>query len=191
MMREKTMIGKVNKIGSFIMGKRCLKPECKDCIWRVDAECVHPDCRHTEYIDDCLIVAYDHYSSDIPTLSVVKKERDKIKVVNTIQGYAATNMYDHLTRGMGSIFDKSARKPIGDLNSVPHYRCPSCFGAVVMCDKDPHYPCCQWCGQKLDWNDNKSHETKEEVLLVDDLFPNGYGIQHQKPLKISFKGEEE
>ena len=142
-------------------------------------------------MEDCLVITYDYDSYDIATLCVGRKEENELRVINTIQGYAAANMYDHLTRGMGSIFDKSAKKPIGDLHSVPHYRCPSCFGAVVMYDKDPHYPCCQWCGQKLDWNGNQSHETEEEILLVDDLFPNGYGIQHQKPLKISFKGEEE
>ena len=77
--------------------KRCLKPECKSCIWRVDTECVHPDCRHSESIEDCLIVAYDCCSSDTPTLSVVRKEGDKVRVVNTIQGDEAFGMYCYLT----------------------------------------------------------------------------------------------
>lgn len=42
--------------------------------------------------------------------------------------------------------------PIGYLDSVPHYRCPSCNGAVVVYENDNRYPCCQWCGQKLDWS---------------------------------------
>ena len=122
---------------------------------------------------------------DRPTLLVTRSVDDlSFVIVNQLWDYEAVEAYNKL------IGNKTSKKPVGDLHSVPHYRCPSCFGAVVMYDKDPHYPCCQWCGQKLDWNDDKSYET-EEILLVDDLFPNGYGIQHQKPLKISFKGEEE
>lgn len=75
------------------MAKRCLRPECKDCVWRVNAECVHPDCRPTESIEDCLIVAYDCCSSDTPTLCVARKEGDKVKVVNTIQGDKAFYTY--------------------------------------------------------------------------------------------------
>ena len=44
-------------------------------------------------------------------------------------------------------------KPIGDLHSVPHYRCPACNSAVVLYEDSPKHPCCQWCGQKLDWED--------------------------------------
>ena len=42
-------------------------------------------------------------------------------------------------------------KPVGDLHSVPHYRCPSCNGAIVMYEDSPEYPYCQWCGQALLW----------------------------------------
>lgn len=45
------------------------------------------------------------------------------------------------------------KKPIGDLHSCPHYRCPSCHRSVVLYEDSPKFPCCQWCGQKLDWND--------------------------------------
>lgn len=48
--------------------------------------------------------------------------------------------------------DKIAEKPIGDLYSCPHYRCPSCHRSVVLYEDDPKYPCCQWCGKKLNWN---------------------------------------
>jgi hypothetical protein len=44
-------------------------------------------------------------------------------------------------------------KPIGDLHSAPHYRCPACNSAVVLYEDSPKLPCCQWCGQKLDWED--------------------------------------
>lgn len=45
------------------------------------------------------------------------------------------------------------QKPVGDLDSVPHYRCPACNSAVVLYEDSPKYPCCQWCGQKLNWED--------------------------------------
>lgn len=44
------------------------------------------------------------------------------------------------------------KKPIGDLHSVPHYRCPNCNNAVVVYDHDYKYQCCKWCGQKLNWD---------------------------------------
>lgn len=44
-----------------------------------------------------------------------------------------------------------AKKPVGDLNSVPHYRCPNCNNAVAVYKFDYKYSNCKWCGQKLDW----------------------------------------
>lgn len=46
-------------------------------------------------------------------------------------------------------------KPNGDLHSVPHYRCRNCHNSVVTFCDDKHFPHCQWCGQALDWSDNK------------------------------------
>ena len=101
-------------------------------------------------MEDNLVVTFDYDSYDIATLCIGRKEGNELRVVNIMQGYAASRIYDCLTKGAG-IIGKNAQKPIGDLDSVPHYRCPSCFGAVVMYYDDPHYPCCQWCGQKLNW----------------------------------------
>lgn len=47
------------------------------------------------------------------------------------------------------------KKPMGDLNSVPHYRCPVCKNAVVLYEYSAKLPHCQWCGQKLDWGDEE------------------------------------
>lgn len=46
-------------------------------------------------------------------------------------------------------------KPRGDLNSVPHYRCPSCSGAVQVYTDSPKFDFCVWCGQALDWSEEK------------------------------------
>lgn len=45
----------------------------------------------------------------------------------------------------------TAKKPIGDLHSVPHYRCPICHGGVKMYEDSIVYPFCHHCGQALDW----------------------------------------
>ena len=42
--------------------------------------------------------------------------------------------------------------PVGDLHSVPHYRCGRCFGAVVMYQNDKKPDVCPWCGCGIDWN---------------------------------------
>lgn len=44
------------------------------------------------------------------------------------------------------------KKPIGDLHSVPHYRCPICHGGVKMYEDSIVYPFCHHCGQALDWS---------------------------------------
>ena len=49
--------------------------------------------------DDSLIVTYDCCTPDSPTLCVARKEKDRVKVVNTIQGDQAFGMYHYLTGG--------------------------------------------------------------------------------------------
>lgn len=43
-------------------------------------------------------------------------------------------------------------KPIGDLDSIPHYRCPSCFCTVKLFDDSQCDKYCQHCGQAIDWS---------------------------------------
>lgn len=43
--------------------------------------------------------------------------------------------------------------PIGDLHSVPHFRCPSCWKTVKTYANSLEMPYCGWCGQALDWDD--------------------------------------
>ena len=42
-------------------------------------------------------------------------------------------------------------KPIGDLHSVPHYRCGVCNRAVVLFATDKKPQVCRWCGIPIDW----------------------------------------
>ena len=43
------------------------------------------------------------------------------------------------------------KKPVGDLNSVPHYRCAACGNGVKTYEDSTVYPYCHYCGQKLLW----------------------------------------
>ena len=45
------------------------------------------------------------------------------------------------------------KKPIGDLNSVPHYRCAACGSGVKTYENSTVYPYCHYCGQKLLWEE--------------------------------------
>lgn len=44
-------------------------------------------------------------------------------------------------------------RAIGDLNSVPHYRCPVCRSGIKTYENSTVYPYCHYCGQALDWSD--------------------------------------
>ena len=46
------------------------------------------------------------------------------------------------------------KKPIGDLHSVPHYRCSVCKGGVKMYETSYVYPICHHCGQAIDWSED-------------------------------------
>lgn len=50
-----------------------------------------------------------------------------------------------------AIDKQEPKKPIGDLHSVPHYRCPRCTKGVKGWSDSPVYPYCHHCGQRLDW----------------------------------------
>lgn len=54
---------------------------------------------------------------------------------------------------VGTIKKNIPQKPVGDLHSVPHYRCPNCKSGVVLYEDNTKFPYCQWCGQKLDWSE--------------------------------------
>lgn len=103
-------------------------------------------------MEDSLIISYDNCPPDVPTLIVAKKFGRDLAMLNKIQGDAAFGIYHYLTGGANLINAKDVpKKPIGDLNSVPHYRCPNCNRAVVLYQFDYKYPHCKWCGQAIDW----------------------------------------
>ena len=56
---------------------------------------------------------------------------------------------DDMINAIFALEKRIPKKPIGDLNSVPHYRCPICFGGVKMYEDSITYPYCHHCGQKL------------------------------------------
>lgn len=46
--------------------------------------------------EDALIVTYDSSPSDVPTLCIARKEKNRLRVLNTIQGNAAFGIYEYL-----------------------------------------------------------------------------------------------
>lgn len=84
--------------------------------------------------DNCLIVTYDCCPPDVPTLCVAKKEGDKVRILNTIQGDIAFGMYHYLTGGAELVDKKIIRCRDCD---VPHNKwigCPKLNGLVTPPD---------------------------------------------------------
>ena len=55
-------------------------------------------------------------------------------------------------RKMGESKSEKRIKPVGDLDSVPHYRCGKCDRAIVMYENDEKPDICPWCGYGVDWS---------------------------------------
>lgn len=84
--------------------------------------------------EDSLIVTYDHCSPNVPTLCVARKDGDKVKVLNSIQGEVAFGMYHYLTSGAYLVNKEIIR--CRDCN-VPHNKwtgCPKLNGLVTPPD---------------------------------------------------------
>lgn len=84
--------------------------------------------------DNCLIVTYDCCPPDVPTLCIAKKDGDKVKVLNTIQGDVAFRMYEYL-KGNAYLMDEKIIR-CRDCN-VPHNKwtgCPKLNGLVTPPD---------------------------------------------------------
>lgn len=60
-------------------------------------------------MEDCLVITYDCCSSDAATLCVARKEKDKVKVLNTIQGDEALYGYAWLT-GLAMFKERTKQK---------------------------------------------------------------------------------
>ena len=103
---------------------------------------------------DRLFVTVDFCDYDVNVLLVGRRDGDVIKVINQFTGDKATGVYALLTNYANMVNAKDTpKKPIGDLNSVPHYRCPNCNNAVAVYEFDYKYPHCKWYGQAIDWSD--------------------------------------
>lgn len=88
----------------------------------------------TQNNDDCLIVTYDYCHSDVPTLCVARREKNGIRVLNTIQGDIAFGMYHYLTGGADLVGKEIIRCRDCD---VPHNKwtgCPKLNGLVTPPD---------------------------------------------------------
>lgn len=110
-------------------------------------------------MEDCLIIGYDSCPPDATTLCVMRKDGDKIIVLNEIQGDAAFGIYHYLTGGAELVNQKDVPMKVisySDDESDHVYcpRCHECIGSNDIVYEDfycrgfaPMY--CQECGQAM------------------------------------------
>jgi len=97
-------------------------------------------------MEDCLIISYDSCPPDVPTLMVARKEENKVRVLNTIQGDAAMGVYYCLT-GYADLKEKTGR---WKLNKDGSGTCDQCGKTQKnVWDYDNYQNYCGHCGVKM------------------------------------------
>lgn len=100
----------------------------------------------TKNSDDCLIVTYDYCHSDVPTLCIARREKNGIRVLNTIQGNEAFGMYFYLT-GNAELKEKQGK---WKLNKDGSGTCDQCgITQKNVWDYDNYQNYCGHCGVKM------------------------------------------
>lgn len=95
---------------------------------------------------NCLIVTYDSCPPDAPTLCIARKEGDKIRVLNTIQGDAAFGIYEYL-KGNAYLLDRQGK---WKLNKDGSGTCDQCGRTQKnIWDYDNYQNYCGCCGAKM------------------------------------------
>lgn len=119
---------------------------------------VHLDLKNFLITDPCEIDGLkNQYTVEARIMAEIADMTDKA-IVQRIIDYAKENCIGDIYL-LDENFVKKAiekqmpEKPIGDLHSCPHYRCPNCNRGIVLYESDHKFPCCQWCGKQLDWSD--------------------------------------
>lgn len=86
---------------------------------------------------------------------ILLKKFDKMSGNYLYQNADNIDYEQALWNGGQALEKQIPNKPIGDLHSVPHYRCPMCKNSVKCYEDSITYPYCHHCGQALDWSDTK------------------------------------
>lgn len=109
-------------------------------------------------MNDKLIIAYDNYLSDVPTLIVARKDKHDMTILKQVQGNEAFGIYHYLTGGADL---KSTREiPMEHHHTVVNKCsggekvrtsiCPNCLGCIMTVEEEfPRF--CTWCGQAIKW----------------------------------------
>ena len=82
----------------------------------------------------------------------IRRIKDHFRVHD--DGRPTPYLDEAVTMSIKALERQIPKKPIGDLHSVPHYRCPACTDAVVVYENGYKLPHCPWCGQELDWSES-------------------------------------
>ena len=97
-------------------------------------------------MEDSLIITYYNCPPDVPTLMIARKERNKIRVLNTIQGDQAFGMYHCLTGGA----ELKERQGKWKLNKDGSDTCDQCkITQKNIWDYDNYQNYCGHCGAKM------------------------------------------
>lgn len=112
-------------------------------------------------MNDTLMIFYDNYPPDVPTLCVAKEADKGFFVLNKIQGDEAFGIYCYLTGGAELKSTKEIPQKVvsySDDESDHVYcpRCNECIGTNEMIYDDFYYRgwspmYCQECGQAMVW----------------------------------------
>ena len=70
--------------------------------------------------------------------------------LNLLEKYNQLGTLDEVRE---AVEKRKAKKPKGDLHSVPHYRCPNCNSTVKLYQNSVKDEICRWCGQVIDWGE--------------------------------------
>lgn len=96
--------------------------------------------------EDNLIVTYDCCPPDVPTLCIARKEGNKVRILNTIQGDIAFGMYHYLTGGA----ELKERQGKWKLNKDGSGTCNQCNRTQKsVWDYDNYQRYCGHCGAKM------------------------------------------
>lgn len=74
-----------------------------------------------------------------------------ISAMNELQQYKQLGTLEEVR---DAVEKQKAKKPKGDLHSVPHYRCPNCNSTVKLYQNSKKDEICKWCGQRIDWSED-------------------------------------
>lgn len=102
-------------------------------------------------------MTYD-YQFHINGLKGIKLYLQNLMLTTNYEGMGETDakeIGETIDAAIEALEKQIPKKPVGDLHSVPHHRCPNCKKAIRIYVDAPYNPFCCFCGQALNWSDDE------------------------------------